>query len=441
MSNTSFKSCTFSISDFKEIKEKVLNWVQQFNTFSFLDNHQYQIEPHTMECLLAAGIKRQVKVDAGNALEELQKFISISPHKSDRDGQTGSWLFGHLGYDLKNETEGLTSSKKSCIQFPDLFFFEPEIIIRITENEMVIEADEPESIFKNIIATPVSSTITSQPTAPVIQNRISQEEYISTIKKLQQHILRGDCYEINFCQEFFAEATIIDPVTIYKKLSAVSPNPFSVLYKMDNQWLICASPERFLKKEGSKILSQPIKGTSKRVGVDKDELSRVELLHSAKDRSENVMIVDLVRNDLAKLCMEGTVQVDELYGVYSFPQVHQMISTISGELKPGVSFSDIMKATFPMGSMTGAPKRNVIQLIEKYERTKRGIFSGAVGYISPDGDFDFNVVIRSIMYNADTAYLSFQTGSGITFYSDPEKEWEECELKAGAIRKVLEDQL
>ena len=394
-----------------------------------------------MECLLAAGVKRQVKAEAGNALEELQKFINTNPHQSDQHGQTRGWLFGHLGYDLKNEIEEFTSSKKSGIQFPDLFFFEPEIIISITKNEMVIEADDPESIFENIITTPVSQTITSQQTAPVIQNRVSKEEYISTIKKLQQHILGGDCYEINFCQEFFADATIIDPVAVYKKLSTVSPNPFSVLYKMNNQWLICASPERFLKKEGSKILSQPIKGTSKRVkdDYDKDELSRIELLHSTKDRSENVMVVDLVRNDLAKLCKEGTVQVDELYGVYSFPQVHQMVSTISGELKPGISFSDIINATFPMGSMTGAPKRNVIQLIEKYEQTKRGIFSGAVGYISPEGDFDFNVVIRSIMYNADTAYLSFQTGSGITFYSDPEKEWEECELKAGAIRKVLED--
>ena len=161
-------------------------------------------------------------------------------------------------------------------------------------------------------------------------------------------------------------------------------------------------------------------------------------MNSAKDRSENVMVVDLVRNDLSKVCKEGTVRVDELYGIYSFPQVHQMISTVSGELKEEVCFTDILKATFPMGSMTGAPKNKVMHLIEKYEQTKRGIFSGAVGYISPNGDFDFNVVIRSIMYNADTSYLSFQTGSAITFYSDPEKEWEECLLKAEAIKVVLE---
>jgi para-aminobenzoate synthetase component I len=431
LSNTSATNSTYPISDFKKTKEKVLNWAQQFDTFSFLDNHQYQIEPHSMECLLAAGVRRQLKVDAGNALGQLQKFID------DRK----SWLFGHLGYDLKNEIEAFSNSQKSGIEFPDLFFFEPEVIIRLGEKEMMIEAENPDAVFAAI-------SVASQPTdgfktnTVQVQSRFSQQEYISTIKKLQQHILLGDCYEINFCQEFYDEEAMIDPVSVYKKLSNISPNPFSALYKMDDQWLICASPERFLKKQGNKILSQPIKGTSKRVEGNKrqDEISKNDLLHSAKDRSENVMVVDLVRNDLAKICKEGTVQVDELYGIYSFPQVHQMISTVSGELDGNITFSDIIKATFPMGSMTGAPKRRVMQLIEQYEQTKRGIFSGAVGYISPDDDFDFNVVIRSIMYNANTGYLSFQTGSAITFYSDPEKEWEECLLKATAIKTVLADQ-
>lgn len=430
------------------MKQKVLSWVQQYDTFCFLDNHQYQIEPHTEECLLAAGVKRQVKDDAGTAIKQLQNFIDETNYRADqhnpifrKKAHTGPWLFGHLCYDLKNEIEGFNTSKKSGIQFPDLFFFEPEIVIRLARKEMMIEADDPYKIFQAIqhIAA-VESSMNAAELPPKIQNRISKEEYINTIKKLQEHILRGDCYEINYCQDFFAENTNIDPIDIYKKLSTVSPNPFSALYKMNNQWLICASPERFLKKQGNKILSQPIKGTAKRIINDsnKDELSRDELLNSAKNRSENVMVVDLVRNDLSKVCKEGTVLVDELYGIYSFPQVHQMISTISGELKEEICFTDILKATFPMGSMTGAPKNKVMQLIEKYEKIKRGIFSGAVGYISPDGDFDFNVVIRSIMYNADTSYLSFQTGSAITFYSDPEKEWEECLLKAEAIKAVLE---
>jgi para-aminobenzoate synthetase component 1 len=303
---------------------------------------------------------------------------------------------------------------------------------------MIIEADNPQEIYNVIISLPLTGKKQLQGT-PVIQKRIQKEEYLSTIGQLQKHILRGDCYEINFCQEFYAEKIIIDPVIVYQKLTSVSPNPFSALYRVNDKWLICASPERFLKKQGNRILSQPIKGTSKRITDNKlqDEKSKERLLHSNKDRSENVMVVDLVRNDLAKICKEGTVQVDELYGIYSFPQVHQMISTISGELKKNISFTEMIRATFPMGSMTGAPKKRVMQLIEQYEKTKRGIFSGALGYISPGGDFDFNVVIRSIMYNASSGYLSFQAGSGITFYSDPEKEWEECMLKAEAIKTVL----
>ena len=432
-------NCTFTISDFKQVKQKVLNWVQRFNTFCFLDNHQYQGAPHTMECLLAAGVKRELNVNTGDAFQQLQPFINKS------DG----WLFGHLGYDLKNETEKISSAHPDGIQFPDLFFFEPEIILRLNEKEIVIEADDPEKVFDDINSSalpslyPLSVKEELSTTPVIISNRIQKDEYLSIIRRLQQHILRGDCYEINFCQEFFAHHTVIDPVAVYKKLSNISPNPFSALYKVNDRWLICASPERFLKKQGNKILSQPIKGTSKRItgNSQQDEQSKNQLLNSEKDRSENVMVVDLVRNDLAKVCKEGTVKVDELYGVYTFPQVHQMISTISGGLKENISFTEIIKATFPMGSMTGAPKKRVTELIEQYEKTKRGIFSGALGYISPEGDFDFNVVIRSIMYNAASKYLSFQAGSGITFYSDPEKEWEECMLKAEVIKKVLEDKL
>jgi len=430
LNSVSLTNHSFTVSNFEETKQKLLNWAKRFSSFCFLDNHQYQIKPHTVECLLAAGVKRELRADAGTAFNQLQQFIESG---ADRMG----WLFGHLGYDMKNEIELLSSSHPDGIGFPDLFFFEPEFLIRLNENEMIIEANDAEKIYEDILRETQQAQVVHHPVK--IQSRLSKEEYISIIDKLKQHILRGDCYEVNFCQEFFAENTLINPVLLYQQLSAISPNPFSALYKMNDRWLICASPERYLKKQGTRILSQPIKGTSQRVigDKDKDELSKEGLLHSAKDRSENVMVVDLVRNDLSRVCKEGTVKVDELYGVYSFPQVYQMISTVSGELKDDISFSEILKATFPMGSMTGAPKKRVMELIEQYEQTKRGIFSGAVGYISPDGDFDFNVVIRSIMYNAATKYLSFQAGSGITWYSDPEKEWEECLMKAAAIKKAL----
>lgn len=412
------------------MKKKVLNWAKQFGTFCFLDNHHYQTKSHVVECLLAAGVKRSVSANAGTALHQLQNFIDEKP----------SWLFGHLGYDLKNEIEELSSTNPEHIHFPDLFFFEPEVVISLSANEISIEANEPEHIFKAISAETTEEAILASENKFKIQSRLFQNEYVSTIEALKKHIVRGDCYEINFCQEFYAVSAVINPVEVYQKLSNISPNPFSALYRLNDQWLICASPERYIKKTGSTILSQPIKGTSVRIKENeiKDAISRQDLFTSAKDRSENVMVVDLVRNDLAKICEEGSVQVDELYGIYSFPQVHQMISTVSGTLQKNTSFAEIIRATFPMGSMTGAPKKRVMELIEAYEQTRRGIFSGAVGYINPDGDFDFNVVIRSILYNAAAKYLSLPAGSGITFYSDPEKEWEECLMKAEAMKKVLE---
>jgi para-aminobenzoate synthetase component 1 len=429
--NATNTNCRFAVTDAEVVKKKMLNWVNRFSIFCLLDNHGYQTSYHSEECLLAAGSRQIFSADAGKALKDLQQFIN--------KGQR--MLFGHMGYDLKNEIETLSSSNKNRHGFPDIFFFEPEIIIRLSEREIEIETagvNTAAEIFEAII-NEKEELVATDTSSPQISQRLSKEEYIKTVQQLQKHILRGDCYEINYCMEFFAEDTTIDPLKVYQKLSAASPNPFSALYKIEDKWLICASPERFLKKEGNKILSQPIKGTSSRFLKDdnKDMKSREDLFTSEKDRSENVMVVDLVRNDLAKVCKEGTVKVDELFGIYSFPQVHQMISTVSGELKENISFKEIINATFPMGSMTGAPKRKVMELIDQYERSARGIFSGAVGYISNDGGFDFNVVIRSVMYNASEKYLSFMAGSGITFYSDAEKEYEECLLKATAMRKAL----
>lgn len=408
----------------------MLSWANQFNICCFLDNQHYNLPHHSFECLAAAGAVQTLATPAGTAFDQLQQL-----YEQNRD-----WLFGHLSYDLKNETDGLASHNTDHIGFPDLCFFIPEVVLQLSERELLIGTFDGrhETVFHAICAIePVSGSVQGLTTP--ITNRISKAGYIRTIQQLQQHILRGDCYEINFCQEFFAASVHIDPLQVYCSLSNTSPNPFAAYYKTGQQYLLCASPERYLKKEGRRICSQPIKGTSQRNLHDarEDVKYKEHLYNSAKDRSENVMIVDLVRNDLSKICEEASVQVEELFGIYSFPQVHQMISTVSGQLRNDLHFIEAIKATFPMGSMTGAPKRRVMELIEQYEQTRRGIFSGAVGYITPAGDFDFNVVIRSIMYNAASQYLSFQAGSAITFYSDPEKEYEECLLKAAAIKKVL----
>lgn len=420
----------FPLNNSNDFKRKMLNWVNRFGIFCLLDNQQYNFEAPAFECLLAAGCKKNIELQDEAAFEQLANFYETVK---------GEWLFGHLGYDLKNAVEKLQSNNIDNIGFSGTHFFVPEIVLQLKDNSIEIFCEGDAGVIFTAIQNAAGDTeIKSKPVNT--KSRISKPAYIDTVKKLQQHILHGDCYEINFCQEFFAEETAVDPVQLYTRLIASSPNPFAALYKVNNRYCICASPERYLKKTGTKIISQPIKGTSKRdlQNRENDLANKQFLAANDKERSENVMVVDLVRNDLSKICKEGSVKVDELFGIYSFPQVHQMISTVSGELNENTSWVDAVKATFPMGSMTGAPKKRVMELIEQYEQAKRGLFSGSIGYIKPDGDFDFNVVIRSIFYNAANKYLSFQAGSAITFYSDAEKEYEECLLKAEAIKNVLQ---
>jgi para-aminobenzoate synthetase component 1 len=402
----------------------MLNWAKRFNIFCYLDNQQYSNEGY--ECLLA--VNALSFIDSQSSFKQIDNFLSSS----------NGWAFGHLSYNLKNQLHQLQRRKKDRIAFPDFFFFKPEILIILKKNELVVHAISPDDIVAELNKIDVSDEQEGHHSID-LKHRISKEDYLTIIQKLQAHIRRGDCYEINFCQEFFADNVSLNATDIFKSLLDISPTPFAAFYRLMDKYLICASPERFLKKTGNKIISQPMKGTARRDLQDAamDEQLKQTLFLDAKERSENVMVVDLVRNDLSKICNDGTVQVDELFGVYTFPQVHQMVSTVSGELKADVSFSDIIDASFPMGSMTGAPKYRVMQLIDEYEPIGRGLFSGSVGYIDPEGNFDFNVIIRSIFYNSSTNTLSYYAGSAITFYSDAVKEWEECLLKAEAIKKVL----
>jgi len=385
-----------------------------------------------VECLAGAGKIDQLIMPSGKAFDSVKAFSDQNP----------DWLFGHFGYGLAGETEALpVTGAVGPAGFPDLHFFVPEILIRVANTH--IEIGSPmgnhREIYEEIVSTPISAELRQPVSHAAIRSRFSRKEYLQTIRRIKSHILRGDCYELNFCQEFYMEDCVIDPLSMYLQLTEASPNPFSGFYRLDDSYLFCASPERYLKKTGSRLLSQPIKGTWQLdpAARNSDEENRLKLLRNAKERSENVMVVDLVRNDLAKVCKEGTVAVDELFGIYSFPNLHHMISSVTGELDDGLHWVDAVKATFPMGSMTGAPKRRVLELIERYERRGRGIFSGALGYVTPTRDFDFNVVIRSMIYEKGRNYLSFPVGSGITFYCDPEKEYEECLLKISAIKKVV----
>ncbi len=412
--------------------QQLLNRLARFGSCCFLDNLSYESSLHAHEFLAAAGVLDRYDYRPGENICEADRFLASNK---------GRWIFGHLSYELHQAFYNLHASKPDPIGFPLMTLFVPQICIRPKSNgiELIVQDDqldvrilEKELFDFHQDAPAIYQGISLNP-------RMDKETYISVIERLQNHILRGDCYEINFCQEFFAENVPVDPLAVYHALTRYSPNPFSCFYRQGSSYLMCASPERFITRRKDKIYSQPIKGTAPRIlnNQQEDEALRDALRADPKEQSENVMVVDLVRNDLSQICEKGTVQVEELFGVYSYPQVHQMISTISGIIREGISFTEILRATFPMGSMTGAPKLRVMQLIEQYEPSRRGLFSGSVGYITPDGNFDFNVVIRSILYNSDSRYLSYQVGSGITWYAKPENEYNECLWKAEAIRKVL----
>ncbi|HCQ11806.1 anthranilate synthase component I family protein [Flavobacterium sp.] len=421
-----------SISNSSAFKNQLLNWSNQFREVVFLDSNSETNNQNysNYDLVVAVDAFTSIKTDYVNSFQDLHQYQS----------QTKDWLFGYLSYDLKNDIEDLKSNNFDGLDFPDLFFFQPKKLFLLKGNQLEIQYlkmcdDEIDFDFEEINQCLVFSV---QSSVVDVKQRISKENYISKVTKMLEHIHRGDIYEANFCMEFYAENTKIEPLEIYQKLNAISQPPFAVFFKNNSNYLMCASPERYLQKENFKVISQPIKGTSRRsFDIELDELSKFELENNPKERSENIMIVDLVRNDLSKTATKGSVQVEELCKIYSFKQVHQMISTIASEVENTTSPVEIIRTTFPMGSMTGAPKISAMNIIENLEETKRGLYSGAVGYFTPNGDFDFNVVIRSILYNSDNQYISFSVGSAITSQSIPELEYEECLLKAKAMFEVL----
>lgn len=423
--------------------------------------------------------------------EEIRGGADCFPRLQDFLDRTGDWIFGGFSYDLKNQLEKLHSDHTDRLRFPDYHFFQPRYVLAVpagsdtlyvyylpdTDTTASVEfligqireasRQNPEAntesrretaplqhsaspVFggkesTSVLAAKAVATIPVPTSGMQLSGTVTREEYVETVNRIKQHIARGDIYEMNYCMEFYAEDVTIDPVTTCLRLNAVSPMPFSCFYRADDHYLLCASPERFLKKSGTKIISQPIKGTARRgKTAAEDLLVKEQLLASPKERSENVMIVDLVRNDLSRTALPGSVDVEELFGIYSFQTLHQMISTVVSEVSGDMPVTEIIRSAFPMGSMTGAPKIKAMQLIEEFEQSRRGWYSGATGYFSPPEEgvstgyaFDLNVVIRSIGYHAATKTLSFMAGSAITMQSDAESEYEECLLKAQSMKRAL----
>lgn len=410
----------------------MLIWAQSHQDIVFLDSNNHKNKYSSFDAILAVNSVSYLKTNAINSFELLSKYKN----------ETKDWIFGYLSYDLKNELEDLTSRNFDGLEFYSLHFFQPQKLIflkgnlaefkYLNSNQETISSD-----FKEILEIQLKNNSITIFEKPKISLRIQKDAYLNKIRQVLKRIQKGAIYEVNICQEFYAEETSIDPLSTYEKLNSISKPPFATYLKLDNNYALCASPERFLKKKDTKLISQPIKGTAPRSGnAFEDSTLKLGLANDPKELSENIMITDLVRNDLSKNALKGSVKVEELCKVYSFKQVHQMISTVSAQTEADPI--DLIKDSFPMGSMTGAPKVSAMKIIEEFEETKRGLYSGAVGYFDASYNFDFNVIIRSILYNSKNKFVSYSVGSAITAQSNPQNEYQECLLKAKAMRSVLE---
>lgn len=409
-----------------EFTQKLLGWGKQHSHFALYPGNAYPDPYHQYDLLFAAGAKKIIS-PTENSFDNLYKaWQGKKP-----------WLFGYLGYDLKNEVEQLSSTHSDGIGAPASCFFEPEIVGYVRNGALFLETE----LDHSAILEQIFSSRFEEEALPKIAftPRLSRDAYLEKVRGLQAHIQRGDIYEVNFCQELYAEVVSIQPEQVFAKLNAKAHPPFAAFLNLPEIAVMCASPERYLQKQGSTLVSQPIKGTARRsTNPQEDQDIKTALHASTKERAENVMIVDLVRNDLSRVAAKASVQVPELFGVHTFPTVHQLISTVTATLEKDKTWADALKTSFPMGSMTGAPKVRAMQLIEEFEVHKRGIYSGAIGYITPKGDFDFNVVIRSLLYNKQSQYLSLSVGGAITILAEAEAEYEECLVKAEAIYLLFE---
>lgn len=426
------ETTTVTIQHIASFKKKALQWANYFRVVCLFDNNQYPHHQYQSKDWLLAVDTTDELLCGEDAFEKLKAFQANS----------NSTIFGYFSYDLKNQLEKLESKHADNLGFADMYFFKPRYIIEINGDKLTVNRNYPET-FELIELINNLPDIKVEEAKPItLESRTAKADYINNVEAIRQQIAAGDFYELNYCNELYAEHVNLNPLNTFLQLNESAKAPFSSFFKHNDKYMLCASPERFLRKEGNKLISQPIKGTIRK-GDNAEETAQLkqQLQNDIKERAENVMIVDLVRNDLARSSKAGTVKVEELFSVYEFNTVQQMISTVVAEMRDDVNFADAIKHAFPMGSMTGAPKVMVMETIEQYENFKRGLYSGAVGYIDVDTNFDFNVVIRSIFYNADSQYLSIRVGGAITYDSIPEKEYEEMLLKASSLLKVLNAEL
>lgn len=381
-----------------------------------------------------------------HAIGATDHLICDSPHGAWAKGKAfmnkhkASSVIASFAYELKDDIETLSSDNPAFIPYPSLVLFVPELLVTWELGELeVIESNGgvtlDAALVQELNALHANPEAKAQHTKTV---SLDKDEYLSQVESLLKHIQAGDIYEANFCHEFKTEDLDIDPWNTFSSLQNATKAPYSCHLRIGDKHLLCGSPELFLEKVGQTVRSRPIKGTRPR-SEDPNEDARLksELQRDLKERAENIMICDLVRNDLTRSALPNSVVVTELCEVYSFETVHQMISCIESQVAEDEDVMDIIRSAFPMGSMTGAPKIRAMELIESHENFRRGIYSGSIGLFTPKRDFTLNVVIRSILYDAELKRASIAAGGAITALSEPEAEYEETLLKAKAMMNSL----
>ncbi|MEX1010620.1 MAG: aminodeoxychorismate synthase component I [Balneolaceae bacterium] len=407
----------------------------------FLENQQMQHNEGNREeiSLLAVGAKIElstrdeevsIRSDRGEEVTRGDPWDALFRIRREYPG----WYVGWLGYDLKNSIEDLKSANEDPVGAPDLWFVQPRLLLRYGHQSGLLTAiygDLPSEEW--LLAEPNRSCESECQVGP-LEADLDRETYRDHILRIQEGIREGEYYEVNLSHILRARFNG-EPWALYRKMREAGPVPFAAWIDTGELAICCASPERFLKKSGRLVFSQPIKGTAPRSSDPvRDRKLKEELENSEKERAENLMIVDLVRHDLSRTAIPGSVRVSKLFDIQSYATVHQLVSTVEAEVSEGRSAEEVLKCCFPPGSMTGAPKIRVMKEIEEVETYRRGVYSGAIGYLTPEDDFDFNVVIRTAIISGEE--LSYPVGGAITSDSDPDAEWEETWVKARALSQT-----
>lgn len=366
-----------------------------------------------------------------SSFDELSAKLS-----SNKDKFANAW-FGYLGYGLKNSLEQLPHDHPCLPEFPDLYMVNYRLVILFNHTRQDVEIwSESEDDLQHIPA-PLSEYNEYSFEIANLASNMTKDEYFSYVEQIKEAIKNGDLYQANLTRKFSCEIKNYDAFAIFKKLCNISPAPYSAFLKFDDKYIISSSPERFLKIDETGLAdTRPIKGSAPRFADKKaDEESKEALKTSEKERAENLMIVDLCRNDLSRSCVTGSVKTSNLFEVTSYATVHHMASTVTGEKRPDISTIELVKGCFPPGSMTGAPKLKAIELCSEIEKDARGVYSGSIGFFGGDGSADLSVVIRTILISGNK--LEFQVGGAITSGSTANPEWQETITKARAICLTL----